>query len=136
MFHTNSTPILPVFFAQENTETSIIKAYALVRAQPAESIAFQLQRIAEHIRSEWTLLPPHCVNPKVAVLQRMHQLSEVDESFRIVQDIRRHSPNGAAVRCKRLWLVLSSDLAHCMYVAFAAHGSSVLSAQADEHVYV
>jgi hypothetical protein len=83
---------------QENTETSIVKAYSLIRSAPdVDNIDHQLQRIAQHIKDEWTMLPPHCINPKIAVLQRMHQMSEVDESFKIVSDIRRHSRDGIAV---------------------------------------
>ena len=83
----------------ENTTTGIIKAYDIVRVNPtADNVEHQLARIRMHLQDEWTLLPPHCINPKVAVLQRMHQMSEVDESFKIVRDIRRHSENGVPVR--------------------------------------
>ena len=67
-------------------------------APSQDNVERQLGRIRQHILDEWTRVPPHCVNPKIAVLQRMHQMMEVDESFKIVRDIQRHSENGVPVR--------------------------------------
>jgi hypothetical protein len=75
---------------QENTETSIIQACALVLAHGFDNIDHQMRRIAQHIQSEWRLLPPHCINCKIALLQCMQQMCEVDEGLRIVRDIRTH----------------------------------------------